>query len=165
MHTAIGILQAVDDGRLDLDLPLSTFLPELDMASDPGSFSRITLRQALSHQGAFYDEVDWSHAPEDEQLAAWAADYTQRSWLMAEPGRFWNYSNPGYSLAGLGLERVDPHRRSYAEIIEEDVFRALGMGRATFSRDAAEADLAAVAAEEPAVAGVGPGTQGTVVKG
>ena len=140
MYTAARLLQLVDAGHAELDQPLAAVFPDLDMASDPGSFDVITLRHALAHQGAFIDEVDWTHDPDDAALAAWAEDYASRGWLMAEPGRFWNYSNPGYSFAGLAIERLDPAGRPFAEQLTDEVFAPLGMTRTTFDRDAVAAD-------------------------
>ena len=46
--TAFAVLQLVDEGSVDLDEPVATYLPDLDMSDERAS--RITVRQLLSHR-------------------------------------------------------------------------------------------------------------------
>lgn len=140
MYTALALLQQVEAGRLGLDAPLSVPLPGWDMAQDPGAFDTITPHLLMTHQGAFYDHLDWSEAPRNGYLAEWLQAYTQDLWLMAPPGRFMNYSNPNFMFGGLVLEAVDPEGRAYEAIVLEDVFGPLGMARSRFRKADAVAD-------------------------
>jgi hypothetical protein len=49
---------------------------------------------------------------------------------MAPAGRFWNYSNPNFSLAGLMLERSSG--QYYRDYLDQNVFTPLGMDRTFF---------------------------------
>lgn len=77
--TAALILRAAEEGRLDLDAPLSAALP--DLADDWAA--RVTVRQLLNHTSG----VDARGAP-----------------LRASPGAGFSYSNGGYDLLGEVLE-------------------------------------------------------------
>lgn len=140
MFTAVAVLQEVEAGRLSLDQTVDTLVPELEPAANPGSFSQMTVRHLLTHQGGFYDALDWSDSPDDAYLAEWLESYADTYWLMADPGVFFNYSNPNWSVAGRLLEVVDPEGRPYAERVESEVFRPLGMERTTFSKAQARTD-------------------------
>src|SRR5262245_48054547 len=50
--TATLVMQLVDEGLLDLDVPVRTYLPEFALADELAAAS-ITTRQLLSHQGGF----------------------------------------------------------------------------------------------------------------
>ena len=111
--TATVALQLVDEGRLRLDVPITTWLPDKLTQRIPGS-DRITLRHLLSHTSGLVDYMN------DE--TAWRVDFVrdrQHTWthaevvaylyhkpLLFEPGTDYHYSNSNYVLAGLIIERV-----------------------------------------------------------
>jgi CubicO group peptidase (beta-lactamase class C family) len=141
MFTAVALLQAVERGDVAIDGPLADALPGWDMAADPGAFDTITPHHLLTHQTAMYDRIDWTSVPRDSYLEEWLDEYTQTlGWLMAEPGRFMNYSNPGFGFAGLIAQRHDPLGRDYGDLVIDDVFTPLGMPRTFFKKTEAEAD-------------------------
>jgi len=140
MYTSLALLQQVERGSLTVDTPLSTPLVGWDMANNPGSFDQITMHHLMTHQGAFYDFIDWTSMPRDSYLEEWMAAYAEELWLMAEPGQFMNYSNPNFMFGGLVLEQIDDQERSYGELVEQDVFAPLGMPRTFFKKADAEAD-------------------------
>lgn len=130
--TAIAVLQRVAEGSLSLDDTLATALPELRFAKDPSWSERITVHHLLSHQGGLFDYTPWDDAPEDAELAERAyGRFADNEWAMAPGGVFWNYCNPGFSLAGLITEEADG--RAWADILSEDLYAPLGMDR-TFGR-------------------------------
>ncbi|WP_114241470.1 serine hydrolase [Dyella sp. C9] len=101
--TAAAILQLQEAGKLDIDKPLSTWLPTAPHATE------VTLRQLLSHTSGLPEYLD---GPDVEQFATRPATFDQ---LMArikdkpldfKPGSRWSYSNTGYALLGRVIEVV-----------------------------------------------------------
>jgi D-alanyl-D-alanine carboxypeptidase len=99
------ILTLVEDGRLDLETSVTTYLP--DLAIDP----LITVHQLLDHTSGLHD---YFYDPEID--AALLADRT-RAWTAQEalsyvgkpyfkPGKGWHYSNTNYVVLGLLAESV-----------------------------------------------------------
>ena len=124
--TAAHVLQQVDAGLLRLEDPVSTALP--------GYALQQTLHDLLSHQGGLFDYTDTSNPPDDAALADWYYGFfADNIWAMNDPGLFWNYSNPHFSLAGLITEEHDPAGRAFADQLEQDLFAPLGL-RDTFAR-------------------------------
>jgi CubicO group peptidase (beta-lactamase class C family) len=139
MFTAVALLQKVQDGTLGLKDTLAEAYPDSEFALDERWNDLIELEHLLTHQGGFYDYVDASASSDDGDLAAWhAITFFPNLWLMNEPGQFWNYANPNYSIAGLVAEHHD--ERSYPDIMLDDVFAPLGMDRTMQRKSEVQAD-------------------------
>ncbi len=121
--TAVALLQLASEGKLALDDSIRKHLPELPEAMQP-----ITLAQLLSHRGGT------ANYTEDESLMA-ARDQPKSqaemiALIAAEPLRFetgtkWRYSNSGYFLLGVTIERVA--QKPWFEVVKERVLGPAGM--------------------------------------
>jgi CubicO group peptidase (beta-lactamase class C family) len=122
--TAAALLLLAEDGSLSLDDPVGRWLPELKAPA------AVTLRQALTHTAGLRDywpqdfvTPEMSHPASP---AAIAAEWADRP-LDFEPGSDWQYSNTGYLLAGLVVERASG--RPLLEFLQSRIFSPLGMQR------------------------------------
>lgn len=114
--TALLVMQQVQEGRLRLDEPVLTYLPELRR----DTAGRITLRHLLTHRSGLphdQDSLNLAYRPEEGLDAD----------LVAEPGSTFQYNNRDYSLLARVLERVTG--RTFAGLLEERVLRPAGMTR------------------------------------
>lgn len=112
--TALLVMQQVQEGRLRLDAPITTYLPEFRRATG----DRITLRHLLTHRsGLAHDQSTPSHEYRPEE--GLDAD------LLAEPGSTFQYNNRDYYLLARILERVTG--RAFADLLDERVLRPAGM--------------------------------------
>ena len=128
MFTALGLLQRVGSGSLSLDMTLAEAYPDSEFALDESWNDALLLEHLLTHQGGFLDYAQENNTTEDGGLEEWyAGTFFPNLWLMAEPGSFWNYSNPNFDVAGLITEHDDG--RPYPDIMLESVFGPLGMDR------------------------------------
>lgn len=129
MMTALAALQEVQAGRLGLDDAVVSRVPGFHLKAD--DVSGITLRQLLEHTSGLADylEVDASAAERTDAALAgfFSGRYADLGYLSSPPGRFYNYSNPGYMLAGLAAETTSG--LPYRQLLEERVFAPLGMTR------------------------------------
>lgn len=128
--TAAAVMQQVEAGTLNLDDPITRLVPELHL-SGLWSVNSITIWNLLTHTSGFPD--NWSEisgSSDDGALAAWAGRQGAVK-LHAPPGSFWNYTNPGYMLAGLAVERASGV--PYRTYMENNVFAPAGMNSTTFS--------------------------------
>jgi len=104
--TAAAVLQLVEAGQLDLDAPVSRYLP-----SQPYG-SAITIRQVIAHTAGIPNPIPlkWVHLASSH--ASFDADAALASVLQAhgkttsEPGRKYAYANIGYWLLERVVERV-----------------------------------------------------------
>lgn len=135
--TATAAMVAVAQGLVDLDAPISRYLPgfTVNSAFDADPCDLITLRHLLSHTAGFTHE-----APDGSNYDLGSGDFDAhcasiaRTWLRFPVGDHHEYSNLGIDLAGWILQRVGG--APFAGWIERELLAPLGMTRSTF--DAAE---------------------------
>lgn len=107
---AIVVLQLAEEGKLDLNKPVTSYLPWLKIES---KFSPFTTHHLLSHTSGL------SGVP----LLLRTAGRTLG--VSFEPGTNWVYSNIGYALLGFLIEAVD--KKPFADAMRQRVFNPLGM--------------------------------------
>ena len=114
--TALSLLRLVDQGRFDPDRPVVDYLPWFSVQSEYGP---ITGHHLLTHSaGIPANRDDIPSSP----YQAFALRQQHTAW---PPGERFLYSNVGYQVLHVLLERLDT--RPYAEILTESIFRPAGM--------------------------------------
>jgi CubicO group peptidase (beta-lactamase class C family) len=130
--TATAIMLAVQRGLLDLDEPITTYLPDFTVHSrfEAAPEARITLRLLLSHRAGFTHE-----APIGNNFDANFPDFEahvrsiSETWLRFPTGERYRYSNLGFDLAGYILQTVS--KRPFADCLKTMLFDPLGMADST----------------------------------
>ena len=124
MFTAVSILQLVQDGKIALTDPLGKYLadyPNKDVAS------KVTIHHLLTHTGGTGDIFGpqfSAHRLELRTLRDYVKLYGERD-LKFEPGSRWEYSNYGFLLLGVVIEKVSAG--SYYDYVRDRVFKPAGM--------------------------------------
>ncbi len=120
--TATAVLQLVEEGKIDLDSEIQTYVPEFPRKKWP-----ITVRQLLGHIGGISHYRNYAvegriREPRNtQQSLAIFKDFD----LVAEPGTRYNYSTYGYNLLGAAVEGASG--LPYGEYIRTRIFEPLGM--------------------------------------
>ncbi|MFD4525246.1 serine hydrolase domain-containing protein [Streptomyces sp. NPDC058470] len=134
------LLQLVAEGRLSLDDTVERWLPGV-VDGNGNDGSRITLRHLLQHTSGIYN-YDYS-----EDTGSTAADFERTKFDHHEPAEFvagavrhepdfapadpndpapdWNYSNTGYVLAGMVIEKATG--KSWDQEVRDRIVRPLGL--------------------------------------
>ncbi|WP_334178572.1 serine hydrolase domain-containing protein [Pseudoxanthomonas sp.] len=120
--TSAAVLLLVQDGRLAIDDPVRTWLPSL-----PASDDAITVRHLLTHTSGLLDYEDLMAKPYEGQIsdAGVLALLAAQDRLYFTPGSTYRYSNSGYALLALVVERASG--MSFAEFLHARIFAPLGM--------------------------------------
>lgn len=138
--TAVAILLAVQQGLLDLDEPISTYLPKWSVQSrfESAPQDKITLRLLLSHRAGFTHEapVGNNYDPAFPSFDAHVLSISD-TWLRYPVGERYRYSNLGFDLAGYILQIKTG--KPFAGWVRDALFQPLGMHHTTFSSDDYEA--------------------------
>ncbi len=127
MMTAAGVLQLAEAGLVDLDAPVTAYLPDFRLAV-PGSAATVTLRHLLTHTSDIPDTYAVDNVFLLPSLESWLPAMEAVE-LHAPAGSFWNYSNPNFSLAGLVIQRVSG--MDYPTYMEHSVWGPAGMTSTT----------------------------------
>lgn len=132
--TAAAIVLLAQEGRLSLDDDVRRYLPEL-----PDYGATITIRHLITHTsglrdwGSVVDIEGWprgTRVHDHEHVLAVAA--RQRS-LNYPPGEFYSYTNTGYNLQAVIVERVSG--MSFAEFSRTRIFVPLGLASTQWRDD------------------------------
>jgi CubicO group peptidase (beta-lactamase class C family) len=134
--TAAAILLLQERGKLRVDLPLKTYLPDT-----PPAWSEITIFNLLTHTSGIPDFIrladfrKFMTLPlQPEQIIAKIRDKP----LDFPPGSERAYSNSGYVLLGLVIEKLSGE--SYAQFVKENLLDPLGMRDSGYDTHAAVID-------------------------
>ena len=146
-------MRLVEDGALDLDEPIVTYLPELRLR-DADVQAGVTFRHVLSHTSGILGDHFPDHGWGDDALAKSVADMAELPQVTPLGGP-WSYCNSGFYLAGRAIERITG--QPFERAMTERVFAPLGLERTTFWAHEAITRSAAVghlhsAGEQPRVA-------------
>lgn len=118
--TATAIMQLVEQGKIDLDADVNTYL-DFTLAEPKG---KITMRHLLSHTAGFEEQIRSVLAPPGSALDL-RAFVTNQPAQIFPPGTVPAYSNYGNSLAGYVVQRVSGQQ--YADYLHDHVFERIGM--------------------------------------
>jgi len=121
--TAASILLLEEQGKLKLDDPVKKH-----MSDAPAAWDKVTIFHLLTHTSGIPSFTSFSdyrekeaQAMTPEKLVAWFRDKP----LDFQPGEKWDYSNSGYVLLGYLIEKISG--QSYADFVEQNIFKPLGM--------------------------------------
>jgi len=142
---ALGVLRLISEDKLTLDTPLQQVLPELALrnpwlASDP-----VRIRHLLAHTSGldnvrFWQAFSLQPAP-DTPLAEAFDGGGNLLRVRTRPGSRYAYSNMGYGLLGMVIEKVTG--QPYERYLDAQLLQSLGMADSTFafvSQTGAQAD-------------------------
>jgi len=120
--TAAAVLQLVEQGKINLDAEIQTYVPYFPKKKYP-----ITVRQLLYHLGGIphYVNRDVEQHFKEHKTTREAIAVFENFDLVAEPGTKFSYSSYGYNLLGAAIEGAS--KQSYADYMREHIWQPLGM--------------------------------------
>jgi CubicO group peptidase (beta-lactamase class C family) len=120
--TAMAVMMLAEKGRLRYDDPVARYLPALADATPA-----ITLRHLLTHTSGIPDVgdlgIDRPDLLERDVIAAVRGQHAN----FTPPGRRYRYSNTGYNLLAMVVEKVSGQR--FDDFLQQSIFAPLGMRR------------------------------------
>lgn len=125
--TATAVMQIAQSGEVDIDDAVTRHLPDLSSCEDE-RWAAVTVRQLLSHtsgisrDGQNADFWEQSRAFPDRQELL---DEVRGEQLVFDPGSRMKYSNLGYGLLGLLIERVSG--TPYADFVSQNIIEPLDL--------------------------------------
>ncbi|MEO2177233.1 MAG: serine hydrolase domain-containing protein [bacterium] len=131
--TAIAVLQLVEQGKIDLDVPISQYATEL-----PSYMRAVSTRQLLSHRSGLPDHAfDEGLIPLiwTPMTTAEIIDFQKDKAPDFEPGTQYEYVNFNYVVIAHLIEQITG--RSFIEFANEEIFRSNGMTASAYDQPTA----------------------------
>ncbi|MDX1911817.1 MAG: serine hydrolase [Saprospiraceae bacterium] len=124
--TAMAIVILAEKGKLGIDDKISQYIPELAF------YGNITIRNLLNHTSGIPDYMIYRNLFFDKSKIATNQDVVamlvkHKPALQFEPGTQWTYSNTGYDLLALIVEKVSG--MTFGDYLHKAIFKPLKMNR------------------------------------
>ena len=125
LATATSVLQLDEQGRVHIDDPVQTYLPDFNPANDPQR-ARVTLRMLLTHTSGVAGDLS--------MLGPWGLDRADKAEgihraltapLAFAPGEVFHYSDTGFIVLGAMIEKITGEPEDV--YVQNNVFGPLGM--------------------------------------
>lgn len=136
--TAAAVMQLVDQGKIDLNENVETYLNGLKIPNRTGV--PLTVGNLLTHTTGF-DYPETPVAASDPAHAHKLGDYVQRYMptVVKTPGTVYHYDNFAYDLLGYLVEQVTG--MPYEQAVARHIFEPLGIARSVFEMDKTQDQL------------------------
>ena len=126
--TAAAVMLVVRNGLLRLDDDITMYFPEL------AAYKGVTVRHLLTHTGGvpdYFDDADWfikiwkeeHRVPGNDEILRFLCETKLKAYFA--PGEKLEYSNTGYNLLALLVERLS--KVPYEEFLQKNIFEPAGM--------------------------------------
>ena len=125
MYATVAVMQLVEDGKVELDSPVTDYIPDFRMADE--RYKDITVRMLMDHTSGIMGStqtngflyLDNNAANHDELL-----DNLSKQRLKADPGEYACYCNDGFNLLEIIVEEV--MGMSFTDYIEKNIVAKTG---------------------------------------
>ena len=137
LFTATAIMNLAQEGKLDLDAPVSHYLPDFKPRTWGPSPDGITVRNLLCHESGLQSDVleDWNPGglfrDQADRPYADNAKIASNTTICYEPYTINSYSNFGYSILGLIVESASG--MSFNDYVVKEVLTPIGMDSSSFT--------------------------------
>ncbi len=129
LFTDIAVMQYVEQGKVDLDVPVTDYLPDFRPENPYGT--SITLRMLMSHTSGLVREPPLGNYfdPTTPSLAETVRSLNDTA-LVYVPGSKVQYSNAGITVIGRVLEKISGE--PFSELMQKNLLAPLGMPHSVF---------------------------------
>src|SRR6266542_263902 len=122
--TALAMMQLIEQKKVELDKPVTKYLPWFRTANKERS-DKITVRMLLNNTSGLYSNSSSQSDDTKENSLENLVRSLSSTYLIREPGISYQYSNVGFSVAGLIISKVSG--MSYQQYVHDKIFQPLQM--------------------------------------
>jgi CubicO group peptidase (beta-lactamase class C family) len=130
VFTGIAVMQLVDQGKLNLNSPISEYIPELKLPG--GEEEVITTQMLLTHHSGIQGDIMYNwllpETASDSSAYLQIVELINQAGVVFKPGKMFSYSNAAYTLLGVLIHNVSG--KPYPKYIREHILEACEMNEA-----------------------------------
>lgn len=130
LFTATAIMQLAEKGLIDIDKPVSDYIPEFMVKSHFPNIRPVTVRMLLTHRSGLPSDRMWNFFSGDFSDFRNVISFINNHYLQNPPGLVFNYCNNGYAVLGVLIERVTGV--DFYTYIKRQILDPLEMTHSTF---------------------------------
>ncbi|RFZ91343.1 class A beta-lactamase-related serine hydrolase [Mucilaginibacter conchicola] len=131
--TALALMQLNEQGKLDINQSLKTYLPRFRPMARPGiSPDKITVKSVMTHTSGIQSDI-WKNSDLESGKYTDVPGFVNQTYLLYPAGMVGLYSNAGYNLLGNVIKGVS--QEDYADYIHRHILDPLGMSHSGFAMD------------------------------
>jgi serine beta-lactamase-like protein LACTB len=131
LFTDLAVMQLVERGTLDLDAPVTKYLPDFKPVNPFDNKKPITLRQLMAHRSGLVREPPIGHyIDSDEPSLAKTVQSLNKTELALAPEAKTKYSNAAIATVGFVLEETQ--KQPFARYLQRTLLEPLGMKQSSF---------------------------------
>ncbi|ARS91894.1 serine hydrolase [Natrarchaeobaculum aegyptiacum] len=124
-----AVMQGVEDGTLELDEPIDTYLDDYEFEGD----DEVTLEHLGTHTPGYEDRLEGLFVGDHEEIEDWEGKLEdEMPTQVREPGETAAYSNHGTALAGLVVQEA--YDEPFEDHVEAEILEPLSMEESTFEQ-------------------------------
>ncbi len=132
-YTSTAIWRLIDEGALDLDAPVRTYIPELKL-TDEAAAAEVTVANLLDHTAGWYGDEGFDTGSGDDALARYVAERLPQLPQVFPVGAFFSYNNAAFTLLGRLIEVATG--TTYNAAMEHLLLGPLGLRDSLLDQDA-----------------------------
>lgn len=134
---ATAIMQLVEQGKIDLDAPVTKYLPYFRL--DDPRYIKITIRQMLTHTSGMPDvkDYEWNKPQDDDGALERYVRSLKGEKLLWDPGTRFAYSNMAFDVLGDVIAKVSG--MTFEDYVEQQILKPTGMLSSTLLLKKADA--------------------------
>ncbi len=129
--TATAVMQLAEQGKMNIDQPLQTYLPEFGIKSRVGDTNKITPRNIMTHHSGL--PCNWVRGMSERNPGSFTEVVTavKNEYMAYPPDYLFAYSNLGVTLLGTSIGKVSGE--GYAKYMDVHLLQPLGMTHSEFA--------------------------------
>jgi CubicO group peptidase (beta-lactamase class C family) len=133
VFTAVAVMQLYEQGKIDIDKPVSDYVPDFTINQRFPDSEAITVRAVLTHHAGIPSDCYLHKFSRNQHDLNEILHYLNSQYTCYPVGKIWAYSNLGYALMGILIERASGLK--YEDYIAQHIFNPLGMINSGFYSD------------------------------
>lgn len=125
MFTAVGVLQLIQNKQVSLDSTIAVYLPQF---KNETLAKEVTIRHLLTHtsgMGDFFENPEYQKNAGNYKTTSDFLPLLEADTLSFKPGSSWQYSNSGFILLALIIEKVTGN--TFVDYVENHILQKAGM--------------------------------------
>ena len=128
--TALAVLKLIEEGKIDLHADIKKYIPDFSIRNLYDGEASITVNQLLTHTSGLMIDYYVRFTSGKKHSNVDLLSQLQKEYLCFKPGSAFKYSNIGYRLLGMMIEKVTGER--FEDYLEKEVFKPLGLNSSFF---------------------------------